>query len=116
MPDSVKVGEELERLHRELLRLRAEGERLRTELGRRPTVRQEPDESTRAGASACDLLCAIQAALISAGKNGFFSEYRTKPGDLLMLVALCEDDAARAGPLIDLRTRWFANTIRKLLV
>ena len=107
--------EELARLRLELERLRVEGDRLRIELARRPRVSREKSEATKRGVAARDLLSAIENALGSEQQR-FFSTYGTNAGDLQKLILLCEDDAARAGPLVDLEARWYANAIRKLLV
>jgi len=104
---------ELERLRLELERLHGEAQRLRVALAQRPRRRESP--ATMEGVAARDLLAAIADALAALGQE-FFVQYDTTTRDLLTIVALCEDDAARAGPLIDLETRCFGNTVRALIV
>jgi len=104
---------ELERLRLELERLHGEAQRLRVALAQRPRRRESP--ATMEGVAARDLLAAIADALAALGQE-FFVQYDTTTRDLLTIVALCEDDAARAGPLIDLETRCFWNTVRALIV
>jgi hypothetical protein len=111
----ISLDEELLRLRGELERLRVEAKRLKIELARRPKALKRRSEAIKRGVAARDLLFAIQDAL-ETGQQKFFSEYRTTEADLLKLVLLCEDDAARAGPLIDIEARWYANAIRKVLV
>lgn len=113
---STTIDEELGRLRRELERLHEEAERLRTELARRPREEKSSSGATKAGVAARDLLEAIDDALAACQKEQFFELYRIPAGDLLKLVLLCEGDAVRAGPLVDLEARWFANSIRKLIV
>ncbi|HVP19387.1 MAG TPA: hypothetical protein VMU36_10350 [Spirochaetia bacterium] len=113
---SATIDEELGRLRRELDRLHREADRLRMELARRPRVEKSGSDSTKAGVAARDLLAAIEDALASCEREEFLAKYRVPASDLLKLVSLCEDDAARAGPLVDVEARWFANSIRKLIV
>jgi len=113
---SATIDEELGRLRRELDRLHGEAERLRVELARRPQAERDSSHGTKTGVAARDLLAAIEDALVASQKEEFFARYRIPASDLLKLVTLCEDDAVRAGPLVDLEARWFANSIRKLLV
>ena len=112
---SDRIEEELSRLRGEIERLRLEADRLRIELATHPSVSKRRSEATERGIAARDLLFAIRDAL-AIGQQGFFSEYRTTKGDLSKLIVLCEDDAARAGPLVDMEARWYANAIRKVLV
>lgn len=111
----VSVDEELERLHRELERLRGEAERLRIELAQRPGAAKELSEATRTGIAARDLLASLADALAFAGQGGVL-RLTTTTTDILKLVSLCEDDAARAGPLVDAESRWYANVIRRSLL
>lgn len=112
---STAVEAELDRLRHELERLRGEAERLRTVLAQRPQVQRQLTRETQEGVAARDLLASIADALDALGQ-GFFSQYGITSSDLLKLVALCEDDAARAGPLVNLEASWFGNTIRKVLL
>jgi len=110
------IEEELDRLRRELDRLRGEADRLRAELARRPCIERSSSDAARAGVAARDLLAAIEDALASSQTEEFFTRYHIPASDLLKLVSLCEDDAVSAGPLVDVEARWFANSIRKLIV
>ena len=111
----VSVDEEMERVRRELARLRGEAERLRAELAQRQRVVRELSEASRTGIAARDLLASLADALVSAGQ-GADLRLTTTTADLLKLVSLFEDDAARAGPLVEVEARWHANSIRKALL
>ena len=114
--NSSKLDEQLERLRSEIERLRGEGERLRTLLAQRPRLLKEISEGTKTGIAARDLMADITDVLTSTRKEDFFSRYGSNERDLLRLISLCEEDAARAGPLVAVEARWFANSIRRLLL
>ncbi len=103
---------DLERIRYELARLRGEAERLRATLAQRP--RRTESRATMEGLAARDLLAAIADALAALGK-AFFAQCETTTSDLRALIALCEEDASQAGPLVELETRCFGNAIRGFL-
>jgi len=113
---STTLDERLERLRSELERLRREGERLRTKLAQRPHLVREISEATKAGIAARDLMAELTDALTAIPKKDFFAQYGTNERDILKLLSLWEDDAARAGPLVDVEARWYANSIRRLFL
>ena len=113
---STTLDEQLNLLRGELERLRREGERLRMILAQRPRIMKEISKATKAGIAARDLMAELTDTLASIAKEDFFAQYGINERDILKLLSLWEDDAARAGPLIDVEARWFANSIRRLLL
>lgn len=106
----------LEGIRRELERILRERDRIRTELSRRTIHRAPLSAGDLKGREARELLCDIAAVLSAIGKDRFLIEYQTSASDLAKLIALCEDDALRAGPLVAKDADFMGNRIRSQLV
>jgi hypothetical protein len=110
------VSELLEGIRRELERILRERDRIRSELSRRTIYRAPMSAGDLKGREARELLCDIAEVLSATGKDRFFIEYRTSASDLAKLIALCEDDAVRAGPLVAKDAEFMGNRIRSKLI
>jgi hypothetical protein len=110
------VPDVLEGIRRELDRVLRERERIRSELSHKAIPRASLSPDDLKGREARALLCDIAAVLSAMGKDCFFIEYQTNALDLSKLIALCEDDAYRAGPLILQEALYMANRIRAQLI
>ena len=106
---------DLERLRQELERLQNERRRMQHELEQRPLERRAQSETFQKGVESCAFLSSVENALMSMGNEAFFTELRTRSSDILMLIALCEDDAREAGPLVENDAHWLGNRIRRIL-
>jgi hypothetical protein len=107
---------ELEGIRRELERIRAERDRIRSELFLRADPGGPLGTAHLKGVETCALLCDIEGVLARLGKDRFCREYRTTASDLAKLIALCEDDAREAGPLVEKDAEWMGNRIRMRLI
>ena len=106
----------LEGIREELERVLKERERIRSELSYREVRSALASPADLKGREARELLSDIAGALSAAGKNRFFTEYRTSASDLAKLIAVCEDDAYKAGPLVLQGVLYMANRIRTQLI
>jgi len=107
-----RVPDNLEGIRRELERVLSERDRIRSELSHRTIRRAQMSPADLKGREACALLCDIASVVSAVGKDRFFIEYQTSASDLAKVIALCEDDAYGAGPLILQETLFMANRIR----